>query len=46
MSGKRIAAQMEISANTVNDHLTSIYRKAGVRGKDELVAHLCGTAVN
>ena len=39
-SGKQLARQLDLSPLTVNGHLQSIYRKAGVRGRDELVGLL------
>ncbi|ONI74628.1 hypothetical protein ALI144C_37970 [Actinosynnema sp. ALI-1.44] len=35
---KQIARRLELSAHTVNDHFKAIYRKLGVRGRDELAA--------
>jgi DNA-binding CsgD family transcriptional regulator len=37
---KQIAHQLNISLLTVNAHLTSIYRKCGVTGREELFAQL------
>jgi DNA-binding CsgD family transcriptional regulator len=37
---KLIARRLELSPYTVNDHLTAIYRKVDVRGRDELMASL------
>jgi DNA-binding CsgD family transcriptional regulator len=37
---KRMARRLSVSVLTVNDHLRSIYRKADVRGRDELLALL------
>jgi DNA-binding CsgD family transcriptional regulator len=37
---KRMARRLSLSVLTVNDHLRSIYRKADVRGRDELMALL------
>jgi DNA-binding CsgD family transcriptional regulator len=38
---KGIARALSLSVLTVNDHLRSVYRKVGVRGRDELLALLC-----
>jgi DNA-binding CsgD family transcriptional regulator len=35
-----MARALNLSPLTVNDHLGVIYRKAGVSGRDELVARL------
>jgi DNA-binding CsgD family transcriptional regulator len=40
LPSKLIARRLELSPYTVNDHLTSIYRKVDVRGRDELFASL------
>ena len=40
LAAKQIARRLGISVLTVGDHQRSIYRKAGVRGRDELVALL------
>ena len=40
LAPKQVARQLEISVLTVGDHQRSIYRKAGVRGRDELVSLL------
>jgi DNA-binding CsgD family transcriptional regulator len=37
---KRIARRLDLSVLTVNDHLRSVYRKCGVRGRDELFARI------
>jgi len=39
-SGKEIAKRLNLSLLTVNGHLKSIYRKCGVRGRDELLGRL------
>ena len=39
-SGKQIARQLGVSLLTVNGHLRSVYRKCGVRGRDELLGRL------
>jgi DNA-binding CsgD family transcriptional regulator len=40
LAAKQMARQLSLSVLTVNDHLKSIYRKAEVRGRDELVSLL------
>jgi DNA-binding CsgD family transcriptional regulator len=40
LSARRMARALNLSPLTVNDHLGVIYRKAGVSGRDELVARL------
>jgi DNA-binding CsgD family transcriptional regulator len=40
MSTTEIAARVGISANTVQDHLKSIFDKVGVRSRRELVVHI------
>ena len=37
LAAKQIARRLGISVLTVGDHQRSLYRKAGVRGRDELV---------
>jgi DNA-binding CsgD family transcriptional regulator len=39
-AAKAIAKQLRLSVLTVNDHLASMYRKAGVRGRSELISLL------
>jgi DNA-binding CsgD family transcriptional regulator len=39
-SGKQVARQLGLSLQTVNGHLRSVYRKCGVRGRDELLGRL------
>jgi PAS domain S-box-containing protein len=39
----RIAEAMYLSQSTVRNHLTAIFRKAGVRSQEGLLAHLRGT---
>jgi DNA-binding NarL/FixJ family response regulator len=39
-SNKEIAAQSYLSLKTVEAHLSSIYRKLGLRSRTELAAHL------
>ena len=39
-TSRAMAQALHMSQHTVNDHLTAIYRKAGVRGRDELLALL------
>jgi DNA-binding CsgD family transcriptional regulator len=38
LSPKQIARRMDVSVHTVNDHLKSVFRKTGTRGRDELLA--------
>jgi DNA-binding CsgD family transcriptional regulator len=38
LAAKQIARRLNLSIHTVNDHQQSAYRKAGVNGRDELVA--------
>jgi DNA-binding CsgD family transcriptional regulator len=40
LPGKHIATRLDISPQTVNTHLRSIYRKAHVTGRAELLAQL------
>jgi DNA-binding CsgD family transcriptional regulator len=40
LGAKQMARQLSLSVLTVNDHLKSIYRKADVRGRDELLSLL------
>lgn len=37
---KRIARSLEVSLHTVNTHVKAVFRKAGVSGRDELLAAL------
>jgi DNA-binding CsgD family transcriptional regulator len=40
LATKQIARRLDLSIHTVNDHLQSTYRKAGVNARDELLALL------
>jgi DNA-binding CsgD family transcriptional regulator len=40
LAAKQMARRLSLSVLTVNDHLKSIYRKADVRGRDELLSLL------
>jgi DNA-binding CsgD family transcriptional regulator len=40
LAAKQVARRLDISVLTVGDHQRSLYRKAGVNGRDELVALL------
>jgi DNA-binding CsgD family transcriptional regulator len=40
LAAKQVGRRLGISVLTVGDHQRSLYRKAGVRGRDELVALL------
>ncbi|MEJ7745001.1 MAG: helix-turn-helix transcriptional regulator [Nocardioidaceae bacterium] len=37
-AAKQIARALNLSVLTVNDHLAAVYRKAGVRGRNELIS--------
>lgn len=39
LSSRRIAEQLVLSVRTVDNHLASVYRKLGVRGRQALTAH-------
>ncbi|NUT47820.1 MAG: helix-turn-helix transcriptional regulator, partial [Saccharothrix sp.] len=39
---KHVARRLDLSVHTVNDHLKSIFRKTGARGRDELIAAFNG----
>lgn len=41
-SNKEIAAEIYLSPKTIEAHLSSIYRKLGLRSRTELAAHLLG----
>ncbi len=41
LSAKEIAARVGISERTIKFHLTNLYRKYGVQGRQELVCLLC-----
>jgi DNA-binding CsgD family transcriptional regulator len=41
LSAKQLARTLALSVLTLNEHLRSIYRKADVRGRDELLTLLC-----
>jgi DNA-binding NarL/FixJ family response regulator len=43
-SNKEIAAEAYLSLKTVEAHLSSIYRKLGLRSRTELTAHLLSTS--
>jgi len=40
MAAKHMGRRLELSVLTINDHLRSAYRKAGVSGREELLARL------
>ena len=40
LAAKQVARRLAISVLTVGDHQRSLYRKAGVNGRDELVSLL------
>jgi DNA-binding CsgD family transcriptional regulator len=40
LASKQIAHRLEISVWTVSEHLSSVYRKFGVTGREELVGAL------
>jgi len=40
LAAKHIARELRISSDTVNAHLKSMYRKAGVSGREELMGRL------
>lgn len=40
VGAKQMARQLSLWVLTANDHLKSIYRKADVRGRDELISRL------
>ncbi|WP_374455515.1 LuxR C-terminal-related transcriptional regulator [Nocardioides sp.] len=44
LTSRSIARELDISPWTVNDHLSSIYRKCGVRGRDELLGGLVASS--
>jgi DNA-binding CsgD family transcriptional regulator len=39
-TAREMSRTLQMSEHTLNDHLTTIYRKANVRGRDELLALL------
>jgi DNA-binding NarL/FixJ family response regulator len=39
-SNKEVAAEVYLSPKTIEAHLSSIYRKLGLRSRTELAAHL------
>jgi len=40
LPAKHIARNLDVSLHTVNDHLKAVYRKGGVRGREELLSLL------
>jgi DNA-binding NarL/FixJ family response regulator len=46
MSNKRIASELDLTEQTVKDHINAIFRKLGIHHRAELVARVLPLALD